>query len=314
MATKPGSPKPTNPALWSKVKSEARAKFDVYPCVPVSSQAITRAGLMFHDQIALGDEILAYDMSSGHLVWSPVQAINLHKDAPLVRLYKKTGFSLFCTPDHRWVVAREMSIGGKTGINGYAGERTLQRDLLPTHALNTHMNLVWCGNPLVGEGLHLGEWAKHDSWVPRVLSMTPDQREAFLASAIVYDGCDQGSSSIREGRTFAFTQKNEDHYFAAVLAAFCNGYYVSMYQKTPTIRGATIIRGKTAHGTQNLHKEDAGAQDVWCPTTAQGTWVMVQGGVICVTGNSAYANGWAAKEYKKRGGGWKGPDNRVKGK
>jgi len=27
---------------------------------------------------------------------------------------------------------------------------------------------------------------------------------------------------------------------------------------------------------------------------------------------SAYANAWAAKEYKKRGGGWKGSDNRVK--
>lgn len=29
---------------------------------------------------------------------------------------------------------------------------------------------------------------------------------------------------------------------------------------------------------------------------------------------SAYANGWAAKEYKQRGGSWSGPDNRVKGK
>jgi hypothetical protein len=28
---KSGSPKPTNPSLWSKVKSEAKAKFDVYP-------------------------------------------------------------------------------------------------------------------------------------------------------------------------------------------------------------------------------------------------------------------------------------------
>jgi hypothetical protein len=27
---------------------------------------------------------------------------------------------------------------------------------------------------------------------------------------------------------------------------------------------------------------------------------------------SAYANAWAAREYKKRGGGWSGPDNRVK--
>ena len=27
---------------------------------------------------------------------------------------------------------------------------------------------------------------------------------------------------------------------------------------------------------------------------------------------SAYANAWASKEYKKKGGTWKGPDNRVK--
>jgi len=27
---------------------------------------------------------------------------------------------------------------------------------------------------------------------------------------------------------------------------------------------------------------------------------------------SVYANSWASKEYKKRGGSWKGQDNRVK--
>lgn len=27
---------------------------------------------------------------------------------------------------------------------------------------------------------------------------------------------------------------------------------------------------------------------------------------------SAYSNAWASKEYKKRGGSWAGPDNRVK--
>jgi len=29
---------------------------------------------------------------------------------------------------------------------------------------------------------------------------------------------------------------------------------------------------------------------------------------------SAYSNAWASKEYKSRGGGWTGPDNRVKKK
>jgi hypothetical protein len=41
---------------------------------------------------------------------------------------------------------------------------------------------------------------------------------------------------------------------------------------------------------------------------------MLQDKVVCVTGNSAYANAWAAKEYKKKGGTWGGADNRVKKK
>lgn len=31
MPTKKGSPKPTNPSLWSRVKADAKKKFDVYP-------------------------------------------------------------------------------------------------------------------------------------------------------------------------------------------------------------------------------------------------------------------------------------------
>lgn len=308
------SPKPTNPSLWSKVKSEAKKKFDVYPCVPLAARAVTPAGLVYHDQLSVGDTILAYDMDTGHLVWSPVTAVNVVDAAPVVRMYKKTGFSLLCTPDHKWIVERTMSFGGRTGTGGHKGVRTLCRDLVAACDLNTHMDIVWTGHSLEGDGAMFDHWAKHDAWVPRVLSMTPNEREAFLAAAIVYDGCDQGASAKRKGRTFGFTQKNEDHFFAAVLAAFCNGYYVSMYQKTDTMHGAVFIRGKRTHGTQNLHMESAGEQAVWCPTTEHNTWVMVQDGAICVTGNSAYANAWASKEYKKRGGGWSGPDNRVKKK
>jgi len=305
-------PKPTNPSLWSSVKAQAKAKFDVYPCVPLTTRAVTPAGLVHHDQLNVGDTILAYDVEVGRLVWSPVTAVNVVDTAPMVRLYKKTGFSVLCTPGHKWVVERAMSTGGKTGIHGHKGVRTLHRDLLAARDLNTHMDIVWTGHPLEGSGACLDHWGKHEAWTPRVLSMTPSEREAFLSAAIVYDGCDQGATIKREGRTFGFTQKNEDHFFAAVLAAFCNGYYVSMYQKTDTMHGAVFIRGKRTHNTQNLRVEPAGEQAVWCPTTEHSTWVMVQDGTICVTGNSAYANAWAAKEYKKRGGGWKGPDNRVK--
>lgn len=311
---------PKNPKLWAATKAAAKQKFDVYPCVPLNSLAVTPEGLAtceeLQDSLAQGIRkfVLAYDIGTDHLVWSKLVQVHTFDEAPTVEMYKKTGFSLVCTPGHSWVVERELSTGGKPGPKGTPGIRFLDRQLILTENLNTHMDLVWCGRPLAGSGFEGKSWHKHQDWVSAVLEMTPDQREVFLASAIIYDGCDQGESAIRDGRTFGFTQKNLNHYYAAVLAAFCNGYYVSMYQKTEDIKGATLIRGKRTHNTQNLHVRPALTQPVWCPETEHGTWVMLQDKVVCVTGNSAYANAWAAKEYKKKGGAWGGADNRVKKK
>jgi hypothetical protein len=57
----------------------------------------------------------------------------------------------------------------------------------------------------------------------------------------------------------------------------------------------------------NINIYKIGKMDVWCPETNNGTWVMKQGSLSTITGNSAYANGWAAKWYKEKGGGWRGP-------
>lgn len=57
----------------------------------------------------------------------------------------------------------------------------------------------------------------------------------------------------------------------------------------------------------NINIYKIGKMDVWCPETSNGTWVMKQGALSTITGNSAYANGWAAKWYKEKGGGWRGP-------
>ena len=56
---------------------------------------------------------------------------------------------------------------------------------------------------------------------------------------------------------------------------------------------------------KNIKFEKVENEDVWCPTTENNTWVMYQNGLITITGNSAYANAWAAKWYKKKGGGWR---------
>lgn len=67
---------------------------------------------------------------------------------------------------------------------------------------------------------------------------------------------------------------------------------------------------RNTQGTNNVFTKPDIIQDVWCPQTENSTWLMKQDGMITITGNSAYANAWAAKWYKKKGGGWR----KTKGK
>lgn len=46
------------------------------------------------------------------------------------------------------------------------------------------------------------------------------------------------------------------------------------------------IRNRRLVKTSYLEKEDAGVQNVWCPTTEFGTWVMNYKGTISITGNT----------------------------
>ena len=285
---------PTNPSLWSKMKARAKAKFDVYPCVPLDSQAITKEGLKSYEELKVGEDILTYNIENDILEWNQIDNLHFYEQAPLKRIYKKTGFSIRATENHKWVVR--------------SGNNYQNVSLVETKDIHKRMRLITCAELTDNSKNNLFEsnWSKKDNWVEKVLSWNKEQREVYLASSIIYDGHDQGGSTkIKERHTFGFTQKNNDHFWAAILSAYLNGYYTSFYEKTDYISGATIIRNKKFHSTQNLIIEDDGVEDVWCPTTKNNTWVMVQNGLITITGNSAYANGWAAKEYKKAGGGWK---------
>jgi hypothetical protein len=279
---------PTNPELWSRAKSLAKSKFDVYPCVPLDSLAISKKGPIAHDELEIGDEILTFNMKEDKLEWKPVLHKHYYENAPLMEIGKPTGFSIRCTPNHKWVISR-----------------TNDMELVETKDLNTHMKIIMCSVLQNDSNLLIENWTKKDNWIEKVLSMNEKEREIFLASSVVYDGWDKGlSTKIKDRHTFGFVQKEYDHLWASLLSAYLNGYYVNTNEKSD-ITGATYIRNKKYHSTQNLYKKDAGSEDVWCPTTENETWVMIQNGLITITGNSAYANGWASKWYKSKGGGWK---------
>lgn len=284
--------KPKDPKKWSSCIAQAKSKFDVYPCVSMDSLAITKVGPQTHDNLKIGDEILTYNIQKDELEWKPILNIHRYENAPLLQIGKTTGFQVKCTPNHKWVINR--------GANYQITE------LVETKDINKHMDIVCCSSLNNTSELKIENWSKKDSWTEKVLSMSKEQREIFLASAIVYDGHDKGiSTKINNRHSFGFSQKNEDHFYATALAAFLNGYHVSFSPKDPEILAASIIRNKKTHNTQNLIIKQIDSEDVWCPETENQTWVMIQNGFITITGNSAYANAWAAKCYKSKGGKWK---------
>jgi hypothetical protein len=283
--------KPTNPKLWSRAKSMARSKFDVYPCVPLDSKSLTKNGWKSYEELNKGELILTYNIEKDELEWKPIINLNFFENAELVRMYKPTGFSIKCTPNHKWVVRR----GNDYSIT----------ELIETKDLPKRSRIVMCAELKTENKILLEDFSKFDNWTENVINMSSDQRKAFLAASIIYDGWDKGTSSKIEGRhTFGFVQKNSDHLDAGLLAAYLSGYYVSVNDRD-YITAASFIRNKKFHSVQNIKFEKVENEDVWCPTTENNTWVMYQNGLITITGNSAYANAWAAKWYKKKGGGWR---------
>ena len=291
---KSGGNVPTNPELWSRAKSAARSKYDVYPCVPMDSQALTKEGWKHYNELSIGEDILAYNQETNKNEWTPIISLQKFEDAPIIRLYKsQTNFDIKCTPNHKWVLA-------ESNLK-YPDNFVEAKDITKHMKIKISAELSDNGN-----GLNLNTFFKKDSWVKNILKMSISQIQSYFASGIVYDGHDKGLTKKEDKQTYGFSQKEKDHGLAMEIAAVLLGYRVcSVIKKhNSTMMSWTFIKRNT-ESTQNLHKEDAGTSDVWCPTTKFGTWVMKQNGYVTITGNSAYANGFAAKWYKSHGGGWR---------
>ncbi len=301
---KPKKRTPTNRKLWNKALAEARKKFDVFPCVPVAtSYALTEEGWKGFNDLKIGDKIVSYNKIKNCLEWDFVKNIHFYKNADTIRLYKaNTCFDFVCTKDHKWVIKNKQ----KTSNKKYKYEDQLVR----AEDITKNMNIITSARMENSESISLSDFRKYDwSWTEKVLKMSNEQREAWLASAIIYDGHENNYSQLHNRGSYGFSQKNTDHGDAAAICAALLGYNVSFNKNkkyNPDISSFIFINRQT-HKTQNLLKEEYKSCDVWCPETNNGTWLMKQERMITITGNSAYANGWAVQWYKKHGGGWRGP-------
>lgn len=74
-------------------------------CVPLTTRILTYSrGWLSHDELDVGEYVLAYNTWGGTYEWSPVLAVRRYDAVPVVRIRAERGFDVVCTPDHKWVV------------------------------------------------------------------------------------------------------------------------------------------------------------------------------------------------------------------
>jgi len=341
----------------------AKSKYDVWPCVPMHSEALTKQGWKKHKDLNIDDVILAYDIQTDTLKWTQIRNLHFYKNAKTIKMDKQH-FEIVSTPDHKWIAynriqgfskvvdneklnniiqtiqdvdegkinkkqaeakcksfrhyykkyngkTREQIIKeGRISKGGIALTKT--RNLTRSMALLTAARLDNCYKPLQIETI-----SKYgDNWVEKILNMSVEQIDAFFASAIIYDGhqktdllLEKNVGTRKTENTYSLKQKDEMHGDIFELAAFLSGRNVTRGQKNHHGITSFYVRDKRYIPLDVMRFSQDQEQDVWCPETEFGTWVMRQNNRILITGNSAYASGAVVK--CRQGKIWKGVSEQI---
>ncbi|HYK98499.1 MAG TPA: hypothetical protein VEU77_08955, partial [Candidatus Acidoferrales bacterium] len=119
---------PGNPIVPGVILVESMAQ-----CVPLDAEILTRRGFRRYDDIALGDEVLAYDPQADFCLWTPLRAVSVYADQPTILLSSRS-FRALCTSRHTWAVRLH-------------SRRPIHNELIETDALAAHSRHA--GNAIV---------------------------------------------------------------------------------------------------------------------------------------------------------------------
>ncbi len=298
-------------ACYHKVKKRYRVWPSAYACVPVkTSKALTKEGWKYYNELTIGEEILTYSLNNDCLEFNPIKNLHYYNNAKTYVIKNgNTGWKFECTPNHRWVIKHPKSISNKNKkykdlINDMRLATT--EELLNGSGSNRKLIIsskYYGGNPIEMEKIYKYQ----TNWLEYLINCTPEQRQSWLYSAIVYDGnqiktqrlVKQTNESNHEyqfdiphgKQSFSFKQKDINHRDAFLLSAFMNkGLVTFKKNKNADIYNCHYVAyngTKSWEGFKLINERQA---EVWCPETENNTWVMMQetdgNGLISITGNS----------------------------
>jgi hypothetical protein len=125
-----------------------------------------------------------------------------------------------------------------------------------------------------------------------VLDLGNAQRDAFLRAGMLAEGWLGAYNRTVEPKAdygpwyrWGFAQNEGDTFEAFALAATLSGYAVRHHHTNARCKPFHL--GKPKLDAKYLKMTPAGVVPVWCIETGLGTWVMRQGPVVAITGNSA---------------------------
>jgi len=299
-------------ACYHKVKRRYRVFPSAYACVPVeTSKALTRDGWKFHHQLKVGDEILTYSMESDQLEFQEIQNLHFYENADTYVIKNgNTGWKFECTPNHKWVV-KYPACNGNRGRKKYNDIINNMRLATTEELLNqsgSNRKLVISSKYYDGQPIELEKIYKYQTnWIEYLLACTPEQRQSWLYSAIIYDGNQRKTQRLvkqtneknheymfdtpLEKQSFGFKQKDTNHRDAFLLSAFLNkGLVTFNKRKNHNIYNCNYVAYNGTKSWEGFRLTEKRQADVWCPQTSNGTWVMMQEtdgrGTISITGNS----------------------------
>lgn len=251
-------------------------------CVPMDSKALTKEGWKTYDELKVGELILAYDQERHLKVWTPL--LNKAKFTnQLVGTIGNKSMKFRCTANHKWVVQSKKRSG-----NRYNGQ------LREASKLKKHDRL------LVNAPYEFGTTDTYDlvmdkyntNYFPYITDFNKSLLASFLNGFLLADG--HFNKSINGTKhTWYFVQAT-GHIFECLLTASYLYWdkRISSYihsPKNPKHRESNtclFTSSELMSTSEGMEWVPSTYEDVWCPETKYGTWVMRQNNHITITGNS----------------------------
>ncbi len=260
-------------------------------CVPMSAQALTRTGWKFFNELIIGEDILAYNPETKKKEWTPLESKHKFSDAETYTI-SNSHFSVRATANHRWFVKYRNT-----------QKRTYEDRVVETKDLNTCCNIIVNAPTLDYSGCDM-QFAKGKysiDWTERVCQQSLAETQRWLEGFLVADGHFEGENAHKvcagnlDGR-WRFSQNEGKHFDAALTAAYlatdamltvATRDYVRCKHNTVTVNRKGFVT------MQRMTVSYYGTEEVWCPKTKHGSWVMKQGNTITITGNTHKYDGGA---------------------